>query len=117
MEESSLRDSFHEKKDCDQGHEVPEQAPDFLSKKREISTEESRPGEGKGISNYEPEHLPSSEHITIPAIPILQTDWESSPDRDAARCLVDLVAYTSDIFPLDYFSYIICLQYNRSITV
>ncbi|XP_026415148.1 uncharacterized protein LOC113310636 isoform X2 [Papaver somniferum] len=92
VEESSLRDSFHEKKDCDQGHEVPEQAPDFLSKKREISTEESRPGEGKGISNYEPEHLPSSEHITIPAIPILQTDWESSPDRDAARCLVDLAS-------------------------
>ncbi|RZC82216.1 hypothetical protein C5167_045006 [Papaver somniferum] len=92
VEESSLRDSFHEKEDSNQGHEVPELAPEFLSKKRKISTEESRPGEEKRISNYEPEHLPSSEHVTIPAVPILQTDWESSPDRDAARCLVDLAS-------------------------
>ncbi|KAI3844788.1 hypothetical protein MKX03_003432, partial [Papaver bracteatum] len=91
-EESSLRDSFHEKEDSDQGHEVPETAPVFLSKKRKIRTEESRPGEGKGISNNEPEHLLSSEPLTIPGIPILQTDWESSPDRDAARCLVDLAS-------------------------
>ncbi|KAI3924825.1 hypothetical protein MKW98_031076, partial [Papaver atlanticum] len=67
-------------------------APVFLSKRRKISTEKSRPGGGKGIGNHEPEHLPSSELKTIPAIPILQTDWESSPDIDAARCLVDLAS-------------------------
>ncbi|KAI3894053.1 hypothetical protein MKW92_026071 [Papaver armeniacum] len=63
----SLRDSFHEMEDGNQGHEVPDTDPVFLSKKRKINTEESRPGDGKGIGNHE------SEPMTVPGTPILRT--------------------------------------------
>ncbi|XP_026427883.1 uncharacterized protein LOC113323758 [Papaver somniferum] len=65
--ELSRRDSFHERVDGNQGHEVLDPDPLFLSKKRKISTEESRPGDGKGIGNHE------SEPMTIPGTPILRT--------------------------------------------
>ncbi|XP_026415155.1 uncharacterized protein LOC113310637 isoform X4 [Papaver somniferum] len=81
--ESSLRDSFHERKDGNQDHEVSEMAPVFLSKKRKISTENYRPCKGKGIANYEPEHFTSSEPMTIPGIPILHTSVKHSHDKDA----------------------------------
>ncbi|KAI3914663.1 hypothetical protein MKX01_008022 [Papaver californicum] len=71
--ESSPRDSVHETEDGNQGHEVAETAPVFPSKKRKIIIEESRPCDGNGVCNYEPEDLNSSKPIIIPAIPILMT--------------------------------------------
>ncbi|KAI3894054.1 hypothetical protein MKW92_026072, partial [Papaver armeniacum] len=81
VEESSLRDTFHEKEDSDQGHEVPEPASASLSKKRKISAEESLPCEGNGICNYESVHLPSSEPI-MPANPILQESVAKENEND-----------------------------------
>ncbi|RZC82217.1 hypothetical protein C5167_045004 [Papaver somniferum] len=63
-------------------HEVPEMATVFSSKKRKTSTEKSRPYKGNGIGNNEPEHFPSSEPMTIPAIPILHTSVKNSHDKD-----------------------------------
>ncbi|KAI3844780.1 hypothetical protein MKX03_003424 [Papaver bracteatum] len=56
-----------EREDRNQGHEVPETAPVFLSKKRKASMEESHPCEGEEICNYESEHLYSSEPMTVPS--------------------------------------------------
>ncbi|KAI3841925.1 hypothetical protein MKX03_010374 [Papaver bracteatum] len=81
--ESSLRDSFHERKDHSEGHEVSKTAPVSLSKKRKINTEKYRPYKGNGIGNYEPEHFLSSEPMTIPAIPVLHTSVKHSHDKDA----------------------------------
>ncbi|RZC82219.1 hypothetical protein C5167_045007 [Papaver somniferum] len=53
--------------------DAEELAPIFLSKKRKISIEESRPWEGNCICNHEPELLPSSEPKDITDIPIFLT--------------------------------------------
>ncbi|XP_026412868.1 uncharacterized protein LOC113308622 isoform X2 [Papaver somniferum] len=81
-EDYSPRVSFHEREDGNQGHEVPETAPVFPSKKRKMSTKKPVPYKGTGIGNYEPEHFLSSEPITIPAIPILHTSVKHSHDKD-----------------------------------
>ncbi|KAI3969305.1 hypothetical protein MKX01_007345 [Papaver californicum] len=71
--EFSLRDSFHEREDGNQGHENTEM---------KISMEESRHCERKGICNYEPEHLHSSEPITIPVIPIFLTQESVAKENE-----------------------------------
>ncbi|KAI3844779.1 hypothetical protein MKX03_003423 [Papaver bracteatum] len=53
--------------------DAEELAPVFLSKKRKISIEESRPWEGNCICNHEPQLLPSSEPMDKTAIPIFLT--------------------------------------------
>ncbi|KAI3941188.1 hypothetical protein MKW92_051117, partial [Papaver armeniacum] len=54
----------------------------YQSKKRKTSIEERRPcEEGKGVCNYEPERLPSTEPM-MPAIPILPTQESGAKEND-----------------------------------
>ncbi|KAI3883692.1 hypothetical protein MKW92_038818 [Papaver armeniacum] len=67
--------------------DAEELAPGFLSKKRKLSIEESRPWDGNCICNHEPKLLPSSEPMETTAIPISLTQELMDIPRSSVKDL------------------------------